>query len=99
MKAQLQDLVRGYWKRRRKKPYTEVGIRRLLCIRCSAAAAFQWQICSDQNNYRPICTACDVALNALVLEWMRHPEAKELADKYDIAKRPNVKANLLPEGE
>ena len=30
----------------------------------------QWQICADGNIYRPICKECDIALNALVLEFM-----------------------------
>ena len=90
MKAQLKDLVRGYWKRRRREPYTEAGVRRLRCVRCAEPAAFQWQICSDGNNYRPICAACDVALNRLVLEWMRHPEAVKLAEDYAAKKRPNA---------
>jgi len=89
MKAQLQDLVRGYWKRRRREPYTEAGVRRLLCVRCGAQAAFQWQICSDGNNYRPLCAGCDVALNRLVLEWMQHPNAEALAEKYAAAKMPS----------
>lgn len=78
------------WKQRRKEPYTEAGIRRLKCIRCGAQAGFQWQICADGNNHRPLCAACDVALNRMVLRWMRHPEAKRLADLYAAAKmRPN----------
>ncbi len=54
----------------RKEPYTEIGIRRLPCFRCGAPASQQWNICSDGNLYRPICTDCDLALNRLVLEWM-----------------------------
>lgn len=70
------------WLTKRHDPYTEVGIRRLKCIRCGDTAMFQWQICSDGNNYRPLCGRCDVALNALVLEWMRHPQAEALVEAY-----------------
>lgn len=74
------------WVKKRRKPYTASGVRRLPCIRCGAPAVFQWQICSDGNNYRPLCAACDVALNRMVLRWMRHPNAKKLADSYAAEK-------------
>lgn len=70
------------WNTKRRQPYTTIGIQRLTCIRCGAQAVHQWQICADGNNYRPLCLACDVALNRLVLEWVKHPEAKRLADDY-----------------
>ena len=53
-------------------------------------AEFQWSICADGNNYRPICMVCDVALNRLVLEWMAHPEAERLTNEYAALKTPNV---------
>ena len=70
------------WKQSRKHPYTDIGVRRLKCIRCGKPARFQWQICADKNNYRPLCVACDVALNSIVLRWMRHPEATKLVEVY-----------------
>jgi len=54
----------------RKTPYTDQGIRRLSCFRCGDQASQQWQICSDDNTWRPICIKCDVALNRMVLKWM-----------------------------
>jgi hypothetical protein len=42
------------WAKKRKKPYTEAGVKRLCCVRCGKPAKYQWQICSDGNNYRPI---------------------------------------------
>ena len=74
------------WATDRREPYTETGIRRQACIRCGAPARFQWTICSDGNRYRPICGPCDVALNALVLQWMGHPEAERLAWEYEREK-------------
>lgn len=70
------------WKTKRQEPYTVRGIAKLECIRCGAQAVHQWQICSDGNNYRPICLACDVALNELVLRWFRHPDAAPLLAAY-----------------
>lgn len=78
------------WSITRRDPYTEAGIKRLKCIRCGGRAEFQWQICSDGNNHRPICGPCDVALNLLVLQWMRHPTADELVERYAANKTPNV---------
>lgn len=75
------------WQKRRKKPYTALGIKRLKCIRCGLPAKFQWQICSDGNNYRPLCVECDIGLNQLVLDWMGHPNAEQIVNKYALSKR------------
>ena len=66
----------------RKKPYTVIGIKRLKCIRCGAKAHFQWQICADHNQYRPICKQCDIELNELVLEFMGFENRKEMMEEY-----------------
>lgn len=54
----------------RRKPYTEIGISRLKCFRCGGKPSQQWNICSDNNVYRPICLDCDILLNEVVLKWM-----------------------------
>lgn len=77
-------LNKNAWAVNRREPYTRIGVRRLKCIRCGERAEHQWQICSDGNNYRAICLQCDVALNRLVLEWMCHPRASELASSYEL---------------
>ena len=69
-------------KRPRTKPYTAIGITRVPCSRCKAPSAHQWQICSDGNQWRGVCLACDVALNALVLEFMRIPGRQEKLRRY-----------------
>lgn len=61
------------WNKTRKKPYTELGIQRLKCIRCGYQARTQWNICADGNNYRPLCYNCDIQLNRMVLKWARVP--------------------------
>ena len=66
----------------RKKPYTEIGIKRLKCFRCGKQAVHQWQICSDDNIYRPICQDCDIALNELVLKWFGFKDWKEKVSRY-----------------
>lgn len=71
------------WRAKRKKPYTAKGITRLPCIRCGSPAAHQWQICADGNNFRAICLPCDIALNKMVLKWMRHPDAQSLGERYE----------------
>lgn len=70
----------------RKQPYTDIGIRRLACVRCGKPARFQWQICSDGNLYRPLCAGCDIALNELVLRWIGDPDADAKISAYRQAK-------------
>ena len=79
-------MSRAQWEKTRKLPYTEAGIKRMKCIRCGGQAQFQWQICSDKNNYRPLCLQCDIALNCLVLQWFNHPDANALMKRYTITK-------------
>jgi len=66
----------------RKKPYTQIGIRRLRCFRCGGKTQEQWQICADGNIYRPICLKCGIELNEMVLKWMGFPDWKEKFEKY-----------------
>lgn len=70
----------------RREPYTQIGIRRLKCFRCGSPAQFQWQICSDGNQYRPICLNCDIELNKLVLQFMGFPDWEEKLTKYIAGK-------------
>lgn len=70
--------------RKRTKPYTQLGIKRLRCFRCGARRPTQqWNICSDGNQYRAICDACDVALNRLVLVFMGFPNVDEMMRRYE----------------
>lgn len=66
----------------RKKPYTEIGIKRLKCYRCWKKANQQRQICSDWNQYRPICDKCDIALNRLVLKFMGFDNIDYIIQEY-----------------
>ena len=66
----------------RTKPYTQIGIKRLKCFRCNNKASFQWNICSDNNLFRPICLDCDIELNELVLKFMNFTDWKEKIEKY-----------------
>lgn len=66
----------------RKQPYTEIGIRRLTCVRCGNQASQQWQVCADDNVFRPICIDCDIALNVLVLGWMGDSKLENKISKY-----------------
>lgn len=53
----------------RRKPYTEIGIRRLKCVRCGKPASHQWKACADEL-WRPICRICDILLNRVALMFM-----------------------------
>lgn len=66
----------------RKRSYTDIGIRRLSCYRCGKKASQQWNVCAD-GKYRPICRDCDIALNALVLQFMGDPDWKDKLQKYE----------------
>lgn len=66
----------------RGKPYTEIGIRRLPCSRCGKPATHQWQVCADNNLYRPICIDCDIELNSIVLVWMGDEDAVDKIHRY-----------------
>lgn len=66
----------------RRKPYTQIGIGRLKCFRCGAKPDQQWQICSDNRLYRPICTPCDIELNEMVLRFMGFPDVDEKMKAY-----------------
>lgn len=75
-------LIRQKQLYQRKQPYTEIGIRRLKCMRCGNQATQQWQVCADDNIYRPICADCDIELNILVLRWMGDSQLDSKIKKY-----------------
>ena len=56
--------------RGRRKPYTEIGITRVPCTRCSNPSEHQWQVCANGNRYVGVCKRCDLELNRMVLEFM-----------------------------
>jgi hypothetical protein len=66
----------------RKKPYTQIGIKRLKCFRCGEPASEQWGICADGNVWRPICKKCDVELNEMVLKFMGFEDWEKKIEKY-----------------
>ncbi len=71
----------------RKKPYTQMGVKRKKCFRCKNKAVHQWQICSDHNQYRTICLDCDIELNKMVLVWMGFPDWEEKITSYENFQR------------
>lgn len=72
--------------KKRMKPYTEIGIRRLKCVRCGKQATEQWSICALGGRYVPICKVCDIELNATVLDFMRWPNMTAVMLKYEKEK-------------
>lgn len=73
-------------KRKRLKPYTARGLRRLTCFRCDTEATTQWKICADGNQWRPLCIFCDIELNKMVLEFMRFADKELLGTQYENEK-------------
>ncbi|HDY90108.1 MAG TPA: hypothetical protein ENH82_18570 [bacterium] len=70
----------------RRKPYTELGLSRVPCLRCGKPSTQQWQICSLGNKWAGVCTKCDVALNKLVLKFMRIKNQKQIIKAYAVLK-------------
>jgi len=70
----------------RKKPYTVTGISRLRCFRagCKNKAEQQWNACSDDNQWRPICNECDIELNTVVLQFMGFKNWHDKIEKYKL---------------
>ena len=62
------------------KPYTEIGISRVPCVRCGEPSAAQFQVCATRNQWCAVCRKCDLALNALVVKFMKLPN--HLIDQY-----------------
>ena len=73
----------------RLKPYTSIGISRVPCCRCGAPSVHQWQCCANGNRYMTVCVACDIAMNAAALRFVRHPHAAELMTTYRREQRLN----------
>ena len=64
----------------RRKRYTEIGISRVPCVRCGEPSAAQFQVCATRNQWCAVCRKCDLALNALVVKFMKLPN--HLIDQY-----------------
>lgn len=59
----------------RKKPYSEIGIRRIPCSHCKKPSVHQWQICANSNRYMGVCLKCDVKINQIVGTYMNLPKS------------------------
>jgi hypothetical protein len=76
----------------RRKPYTVAGISRRACAHCGAPASEQWNLkpcATGRRAWHPLCLACDIALNRLVLIFVRHPGAEEMLAAYEGRKTAN----------
>lgn len=81
----------------RREPYTDLGVKRLRCVRCGEKATQQWYVCAD-GLWRPICDGCDVKLNALALSFMLDPEIERKMIEYAAQHGFEVKEWRLYEG-
>ncbi len=77
----MKDLFTG-----RRKPYTAIGIRRVPCCRCGTPSQAQWQVCANGNMRLGLCVDCDILLNELALQFIKHKNAKKLMQKYRAEK-------------
>ena len=76
------QMVQDFKRYGRRKPYTIKGIKRLPCARCGKPSTHQWQICADDNLWRPICVSCDILLNKMVLIFMNDPDTNRKIKNY-----------------
>lgn len=82
-KASLTKAGRALCQPGRRKPYTEIGIRRLACARCGAKpAVHQWNCCALGNLWIPLCLNCDIDLNRLTMIWLNVRDREVLLDAY-----------------
>lgn len=67
----------------RRKPYTEIGLKRVSCTRCDDPATQQVRFPID-GYWRPLCTECDVELNIIYLVFMQIPsvDIDEAIERY-----------------
>lgn len=73
----------------RRKPYSDIGLRRKLCAHCGEKkATFQWalQVCANDRRkiHVPVCIECDIEFNRQSLAFVRHPETDALINRYAI---------------
>lgn len=47
------------------------------CVRCGEPATEEFSICADGNVPRRVCPACDIAINAMVMDFMQLPDAAQ----------------------
>ncbi|MBA3890552.1 MAG: hypothetical protein H0X64_08470 [Gemmatimonadaceae bacterium] len=66
----------------RRTPYTTIGISRVPCVRCGEASVHQWQACANGRRYVALCLACDIAVNELVLRFLKVPGWRQLMRWY-----------------
>lgn len=71
----------------RRKPYTQIGISRVPCVRCNKPSVHQWQVCANDNRYLGLCLDCDIALNKLALQFARIPNWSALLKAYKEANK------------
>lgn len=70
----------------RRKPYSERGIGRVPCFRCGKPSRFQWQVCSLENRWTPVCVECDVGLNQAALRYTGVPGWEKIIANYARSK-------------
>lgn len=75
----------------RAKPYTVRGLARVPCAHCGDPSAHQWQLkacAAGPGGWFGVCIPCDMALNAMVLRFLRRPNADQLLAAYGAERAP-----------
>lgn len=71
----------------RRKPYTQIGIRRVECARprCRRPSRFQWSACAIGGRFIAVCDRHDLEINTWLLTTFRIPGARALLRRYEEA--------------
>lgn len=73
----------------RPRPYTRRGLARVPCAHCGEPSAHQWNLTAcaiGRGGWFAVCHPCDLALNAMVLRFLRRPNAAQLLETYGAAR-------------
>lgn len=69
----------------RQRPYTHPGLARVPCAHCGEPSKHQWQLTAcavGKGGWFGVCGPCDQALNAMILRFLRRPNAEQLLAAY-----------------
>lgn len=64
-----------------RNPYLKTEAACTRCVRCGASGYGQWSGCAVARYYI-LCGKCDTEANQLFLQWLGHPETKNIMQRY-----------------
>ena len=52
------------------------------CVHCGANSQCQWVVCANGPDFIPMCIDCDIALNHLILSFLKFENCEDLMKQY-----------------